>query len=152
MAAVDSRSKRSAAISMAAPLGGSLQLPRPDTEITLMDRMLVLGVYPVLAAYAGGAVSPYIFGTTGVFQLRPDAATGRRGPGGRLKSFSALNVGTTMTVDVYDSDGAEENKIIEWVSADGKVNWLFSKDGLPLSSGLRVAVGGTPGKVLIEWD
>lgn len=151
MAAVDSRAKRSAAVSMALP-GVTLQLPRPDSEIVLQDRMLVASVYPVLASYAGGAVSPYVFTATGVFQLRPDTATGRRGPGGRIKSFSVPSVGTTMTVDVYDSNSAEENKVIEYVSADGKVNWLYSKDGLPLNAGLRVVIGGTPGRVVMEWD
>ena len=149
--AVDTRSKRSSVLGYTVV---GYMPPRPDTEITLRDRMQVAWTYPLLAGSQAVAFTthPYVFTTAGAHQLRPDVTTGKRGPGGRVFSFTVVSVGTTMTVDVYDSDGTEENKIIEYVSADGKVNWLFRGDGLKFTVGLRVVIGGTPGRVIMEWE
>lgn len=148
--AVDSRAKRSAAVGLTIP-GVTLQLPRADTEITARDRGVVVFTYPMLAFYSGaGTGNHIIFTTAGTFQLRPDADTGRLAKLGRIYSFTVVNVGTTMTVDVYDSDGGEENKVIEYVSADGKVNWNFHD--LKCLYGIRIVIGGTPGRVVMEWD
>lgn len=59
------------------------------------------------------------------------------------------NVGTTMTIDIYDHASGNNNKIVEWVTADGKVNWELN---IPCTSGIRVVVGGTPGTATLVWS
>ena len=68
---------------------------------------------------------------------------------GTLRRLHIPNVGTTMTVDIYDHGSTTTNKIVEYVTADGKVNWELN---IPLDVGLRVVVGGTPGIVVVVWD
>jgi hypothetical protein len=68
---------------------------------------------------------------------------------GILRRLHIPNVGTTMTVDIYDHGSSTTNKVAEYVSADGKVNWELN---IPLDVGLRVVVGGTPGIVVIVWE
>jgi hypothetical protein len=67
---------------------------------------------------------------------------------GTLERVIINNVGTTMTVDVYDNASTNANKIFEWLTVDGKgVRELM----LPFSAGLRVVVGGTAGNVVLVW-
>lgn len=68
---------------------------------------------------------------------------------GVLGRLFVPNVGTTMTVDVYDHASSTSNKVAEYVSADGKVNWELN---IPIVNGIRVVVGGTPGIVVIVWQ
>ena len=131
--------------------GGYEPATFPDSEIALLDRIMLLGVYP---GVPGVAPNERIIASKGTFQLRPDSAAGLGARGGRLKSFSVQNVGSSWTVDIYDSNGDEsaENKVIEYVSADGKVNWNWSKDGLVFENGIRVVSGGTTaGRLVMEW-
>lgn len=148
---VDTRLKRMAAVTVGAPIVPLA--PLPDASVTFADRIVMAGVYPELAERN---YQPFIFKTAGAFQVKPHA-TGRRGPG-IIRSFTVVNVGTNMTVDVYDSDSTEENKLIEYVTADGKVNWNWQSSdrgtpgGLRLQYGLRVVIGGTPGRVIIDFE
>lgn len=68
---------------------------------------------------------------------------------GILGRVQVWNVGTTMTVDIYDHGSTTTNKIWEYVSADGKINHEVN---IPFGIGLRVVVGGTPGGVNIIWQ
>lgn len=68
---------------------------------------------------------------------------------GTLGRVQVTNVGTSMTVDIYDHGSTTTNKIFEYVSADGKINHELN---LPFGTGLRVIVGGTPGIVNIVWS
>ena len=68
---------------------------------------------------------------------------------GILKRVYVPNVGTTMTVDIYDATSGTTNKIVEYVTADGKANLELN---LPFSVGLRVIVGGTAGIVVLVWE
>jgi hypothetical protein len=149
MANADTRAKRSSVIGYTVV---AYEPPRPDGEITARDRLQVGWTYPLLvdALAASIVTNPYVFTTAGAYQLKPDIATGRRGPG-RIYSFTVTNVGTTMTVDIYDSDSTEVNKVLEYVSADGKVNWLW-RDGLKFTAGIRMVIGGTVGRIAMEWD
>lgn len=91
-----------------------------------------------------------VFSSAGTTQLRPDATTGVLAKLGRVYSLTVVSVGTAMTIDIYDHDSANTNKVLEYVTADGKVNWSFR--GLVFQNGLRVVVGGTPGRFILEWD
>lgn len=150
--AVDTRLKRSVAVGVGV-YPSTLQLPRPDGTIAFGDRLAVAGVYPIFTTE--DAVDPYIFTVAGAFQIRPSSDSSLTDGTTTIHSFSVPNVGTTMTVDVYDSASTENNKVIEYVSADGKVNWRYGhgpRSGLKLFHGFRVVVGGTPGRVVIDWD
>ncbi len=68
---------------------------------------------------------------------------------GLLKRIIVNNVGTTLTLDVYDHATTTTNKIFEWVSADGKV---VRELGIPFQNGLRAVVTGTPGNVVLVWE
>lgn len=68
---------------------------------------------------------------------------------GTLRRLYVPSVGTTMTVDIYDHGSTTTNKIVEYVTADGKANLQLD---IPFSIGLRVVVGGTPGIVVVVWD
>lgn len=68
---------------------------------------------------------------------------------GTLGRVHVWNVGTIMTIDIYDHGSSTTNKIFEWVSADGKINHELN---LPFGTGLRVVVGGTPGGVNLVWS
>lgn len=68
---------------------------------------------------------------------------------GTLGRVHVWNVGTTMTLDIYDHGSSTSNKIYEWVSADGKRN---DEVNLPFGIGLRVVVGGTPGGINLVWS
>ena len=61
---------------------------------------------------------------------------------GVLGRLMVTSVGTSMTIDIYDHASTTNNKIVEYVTADGKVNWELN---LPVSLGIRVVTGGTPG-------
>src|SRR5215831_14361490 len=65
---------------------------------------------------------------------------------GRLRRVIVANVGTTMTLDIYDDPAANNNKIYEWVSADGKKN---DNVDIPFQAGLRVVTGGTFGRAIL---
>ena len=146
--AVDSRSKRQAALGVAGfPL--NLQLPRPDGEIVRRDRIVMSGVYPVLDISLLVS-NPYIFSAAGATQVKAHSAGVDNWTVGLVKSLTVTNVGSSMTIDVYDSDGADENKVLEYVSADGKVNWVF--DNLRFLNGIRVVVGGTVGLAALVWE
>ena len=68
---------------------------------------------------------------------------------GFLRRLYVPSVGTTMTVDIYDAASGTTNKIVEYVTADGKANLQLD---IPFSVGLRVIVGGTPGIVVLVWE
>lgn len=68
---------------------------------------------------------------------------------GTLGRVQVTNVGTTMTVDIYDATSGTTNKIFEWVSADGKINHELN---FPFGTGLRVITGGTVGIINIVWS
>lgn len=68
---------------------------------------------------------------------------------GMLGRLIVENVGTSMTVDIYDHQSTTSNKIAEYVSADGKVNREYN---LPFGLGLRVVVGGTAGLVHVIFQ
>ena len=66
-----------------------------------------------------------------------------------LKRIIVNNVGTTMTLDVYDDPTTTNNKVFEWVSADGK---MVRDLDLPIQKGLRTVVGGTPGSIVLVYE
>lgn len=68
---------------------------------------------------------------------------------GILRRIIVNNVGTTMTLDVYDHASTTTNKIFEWVSADGK---FVREIDIPFQNGLRTVVGGTPGSVVLVYE
>lgn len=68
---------------------------------------------------------------------------------GILRRIVVNNVGSTMTLDVYDHASTTTNKILEWVSADGKVRAQLD---IPFANGLRTVVGGTPGSIVLVWE
>jgi hypothetical protein len=71
---------------------------------------------------------------------------------GRLDRVVVWNVGTTFTIDIYDTATAvvsAATHIWAWVSADGK--GIFNLN-LPLSAGLYVVTTGTPGGVNVTYD
>lgn len=67
---------------------------------------------------------------------------------GRLRRVHMANVGTTATLDVYDDASANNNKIYEWVSADGKRS---DNVDIPFQAGLRVVSGGTFGRAILVY-
>lgn len=66
-----------------------------------------------------------------------------------LKRVIVNNVGTTMTLDIYDHASTTTNKVFEWVSADGK---MVRDLDLPINLGLRTVVGGTPGSIVLVYE
>jgi len=71
---------------------------------------------------------------------------------GHLLALQVWNVGTTFTVDVYDTATAvvsAATHIWSWVSADGKQNLQLN---LPLQAGLYVVTTGTPGGVNVVYS
>lgn len=76
-------------------------------------------------------------------------ATGTPCPG-KVNKLIVTNVGTTMTVDLYDNldSGANANPIYRYVTAEGKVNIDLN---VPFQNGLRCVVGGTPGEVEVVF-
>ncbi len=68
---------------------------------------------------------------------------------GKLGSVYVANVGTTATIDIYDTAAADTaNKVFEWVSADGKGSFQVQ---IPMAAGIRVITGGTFGRCVIVW-
>lgn len=80
-------------------------------------------------------------------RLAAAATTQVKASPGRVKGLIVTNVGTSMTIDVYDDASANNSKVLEYVSADGKVNWQVD---IPMTAGIRVVVGGTPGLAVLE--
>lgn len=69
---------------------------------------------------------------------------------GKLGSVYVANVGTTATIDIYDTAGADtNNKVFEWVTADGKGPFTLQ---IPMAFGIRVITGGTFGRAVIVWS
>lgn len=69
---------------------------------------------------------------------------------GKLASITIANVGTTATLDIYDTAAADTtNKVYEWVSADGKRTEPVQ---IPMKAGIRVVSGGTFGRAVIVWS
>lgn len=68
---------------------------------------------------------------------------------GVLRRIVINNVGTTLTLDVYDHGSTTTNKIFEWVSADGK---MVRELDIPFQLGLRTVVGGTPGNIVLVYE
>ena len=95
----------------------------------------------------GGAGSQSFQGTTVAIITAAEAnqlVTGQ----GRLRRVFVANVGTTATLDIYDDPTTTNNKIYEWVSADGKKN---DNVDIPFQAGLRVVTGGTFGRVILVY-
>lgn len=68
---------------------------------------------------------------------------------GKVGHVTIWNVGTSMTVDIYDHATTTTNKVFEWVTADGKGTFAIQ---CPMANGIRVVVGGTPGGVNVVWS
>lgn len=68
---------------------------------------------------------------------------------GKIAHVTVWNVGTTMTIDIYDHGSTTTNKVFEWVSADGKGTFAIQ---CPINVGIRVVVGGTPGGCNVVWS
>lgn len=70
---------------------------------------------------------------------------------GKFTSLTVSNVGTTMTVDVYDANDSDStiNPMWRYITADGRVNLLFD---LAFARGLKVVIGGTPGEVNVGFE
>ena len=69
---------------------------------------------------------------------------------GHLSHIVVWNVGTTFTVDVYDTANATTTgtKVWSWVSADGKGTFPLQ---VPISAGIYVVTTGTPGGLDIVY-
>jgi hypothetical protein len=69
---------------------------------------------------------------------------------GKVASVIIANVGTTATLDIYDTAAADTaNKIFEWVTADGKGTFALQ---CPMAFGIRVVTGGTFGRAVVVWS
>jgi hypothetical protein len=68
---------------------------------------------------------------------------------GKVARVVVMNVGTTATLDIYDHASSNSNKRVEWVTADGKVNWPLH---IPMANGIRAVAGGTFGLAVIVWS
>src|SRR4051812_8833127 len=69
---------------------------------------------------------------------------------GKVGHVIIANVGTTATLDIYDSAvGATTNKVFEWVSADGKGVFAIQ---CPMAAGIYVVTGGTFGRAIVVWS
>ena len=66
-----------------------------------------------------------------------------------LRTVVVANVGTTAELDIYDATSGTSNKVLEWVSADGK---LYAEVNIPMKNGLRVITGATPGRYVLTYD
>lgn len=88
---------------------------------------------------SGGAKTVLTTAATTAIKARP----------GILGRLVVSEVGTTMTVDIYDDPATTNNKVYSWATADGKVSIEF---GMPMINGITVVVGGTPGRATIVWD
>lgn len=69
--------------------------------------------------------------------------------GGKLGQVIIANVGTTATLDIYDDSSTTNNKVFEWLSADGK--GIFALQ-CPMANGIRVVTGGTFGRAVVIWE
>ena len=67
----------------------------------------------------------------------------------RLGRLVVTNVGTTMTIDVYDHASGNNNKLVEYVSADGKMDWDL---GCRTLNGIRVVLSGTIGVAFLTYS
>lgn len=68
---------------------------------------------------------------------------------GKVGTVIIANVGTAATLDVYDDPDSNDNKVFEWVSADGKGPFAIQ---CPMAFGIRVVTGGTFGRAVIVWS
>lgn len=68
--------------------------------------------------------------------------------GSILRKVIVNNVSASATLDIYDNNTTNLNKIFEWVTADGKV--VRDLD-IPIQNGIRVVTAGgtTPNIVLV---
>ncbi len=86
--------------------------------------------------------------TAATTQIKPASVTAPRSQG-MLHRLLVTEVGTTMTIDIHDAASGTTTKLVTYVSADGKVNWELN---IPFKNGLRVIVGGTPGRAVVVWS
>lgn len=68
---------------------------------------------------------------------------------GKVGQLIVANVGTTATIDIYDDPATTNNKVFEWVSADGKGVFALQ---CPMSKGIVVVTGGTFGRCVVVWS
>ena len=69
---------------------------------------------------------------------------------GVLGRVFVTNVGATATLKVYDDPATSNNQLVDWASADGKVNWELN---LPFTTGLTViTAGSTACSAVILWE
>lgn len=69
--------------------------------------------------------------------------------GSILRRVIVNNVGNSATLDIYDHASTAQNKVFEWVTADGK---MVREVDIPLKNGLTVISGGTLGNVVVVWE
>ena len=69
---------------------------------------------------------------------------------GVLGRVFVTNVGSTATLKVYDDPTTSNNQLVDWASADGKVNWELN---IPFTTGLTViTAGSTACTAVILWE
>lgn len=68
---------------------------------------------------------------------------------GKLAHISVWNVGTTYTVDIYDDPATSNNRVWQWVTADGKVDRDLN---FPMQNGITVITSGTAGGVTVTFS
>ncbi len=68
---------------------------------------------------------------------------------GFFHNASCHTVGTTWTIDVFDSIDGTGNKIWSWVTADGKGPFALQ---IPFATGLSVTTTGTAGIAILVWS
>ena len=68
---------------------------------------------------------------------------------GKLAHVSIWNVGTTYTLDIYDDPATNNNRVWQWVTADGKKDVDLD---FPMSNGITAITTGTAGGITITFS
>jgi len=97
----------------------------------------------------GGVIGNEVFNAERKCLITDASTTVLKATRGKLAHVSIWAVGTTFTLDIYDDPVTSNNRVWQWVTADGKKDVDLN---FPMANGIVAITGGTPGGITITFS
>ena len=97
----------------------------------------------------GGVIGDEIFNAERKCLITDASTTVLKAARGKLAHISIWAVGTTYTLDIYDDPATTNNRVWQWVTADGKKDVDLN---FPMANGITAITTGTAGGITITYS